>query len=60
MDRYTLYARLLLRYVAGGLFGADIANILAGDPEVISLIALGLAAGVEAMYAYAKRKGWET
>jgi hypothetical protein len=34
--------------------------ILAGDPDVVLYAALGIGAAVEAVYAYAKRKGWAT
>lgn len=65
----TVYIRILLRYaaaylVARGILGQDIANALAGDPEVIAMVELGaglaIGAAVEGWYAFAKRRGWAT
>lgn len=65
----TVYIRILLRYVAAylvarGILGQDMANALAGDPEVVALleVAAGFAIGaaVEGWYWLAKRMGWAT
>jgi hypothetical protein len=57
---YAPIARILIRYGAGLLIGLDSASILAGDPDIVSLVAAGLAIGTEALYALAKRRGWAT
>jgi len=60
----TVIARILLRYVSGGLMVAgldpEIGATLAADPDVLLLVGAGLGALVEAGYALAKRKGWAT
>ena len=53
-------ARIILRYIIGGIVGMETGAILAGDPDVVLYVALGIGAAVEAVYAYAKRKGWST
>ena len=53
-------ARIILRYIIGGIVGMETGAILAGDPDVVLYAALGIGAAVEAVYAYAKRKGWAT
>jgi hypothetical protein len=53
-------ARIILRYIIGGIIGMETGAILAGDPDVVLYVALGIGAAVEAVYAYAKRKGWST
>ena len=59
---YAPLARILLRYVAGaGIAGSQtLGNQLASDPDLVLYLSLGLAAVVEAAYAYAKRRGWST
>jgi hypothetical protein len=57
---YAPIVRILIRYVAAYIVGTDSAEILAGDPDVVSMLALGIAAAVEAAYVIAKRKGWAT
>lgn len=65
----TPYIRIGLRYVAGylvlrGILSQDLADTLAGDPEVLALFELGagfaIGAAVEGWYAFAKRMGWAT
>jgi preprotein translocase subunit Sec61beta len=55
-------ARIILRYVAGaGIMGSTtLGNQLAADPDLVLYLSLGLAAVVEAAYAYSKRRGWAT
>jgi hypothetical protein len=53
-------ARIVLRYIIGGIVGMETGAILAGDPDVVLYVALGIGAAVEAAYAAAKRKGWAT
>lgn len=61
--------RILLRYVAmyfmtKGLLSQDMADALAGDPEVAALVdfAIGaiIAGATEGWYLLAKRMGWRT
>lgn len=55
---YAPMARIVIRYIVGMVIGADAANVLAGDPDLISVAALAIGVLVEAAYAVAKRKGW--
>lgn len=57
---YAPIARIILRYGVGAVVGAAQANILAGDPDVVAMLALAVGAAVEAAYVIAKRKGWAT
>ena len=51
-------ARILLRYVVGGVVGMEAGDLLAGDPDIVFYVAMGIGATVEAAYTLAKRKGW--
>lgn len=53
-------ARIALRYIIGGIVGMETGAILAGDPDVVLYVALGIGAAVEVIYSVAKRKGWAT
>lgn len=53
-------ARIILRYIIGGVIGAAQGDMLAADPDVVTVVALGLGATVEVAYAVAKKKGWAT
>lgn len=53
-------ARIVLRYIIGGVIGAAQGDMLAADPDVVTVVALGIGAGVEIAYGIAKRKGWAT
>ncbi|MEB3211098.1 MAG: hypothetical protein VKL39_07070 [Leptolyngbyaceae bacterium] len=57
---YAPYARIVIRYIVGAVIGMDAADTLAGDPDAVTIVALGIGAAVEAAYAFAKRKGWAT
>jgi hypothetical protein len=57
---YAPLARIVLRYIVGGVVGMETGGLLAGDADVVLWLALGIGAAVEAAYAYAKRKGWAT
>lgn len=57
---YAPYARIIVRYIVGAIIGADAANVLSADPDLITVIALVIGAAVEALYEIAKRKGWAT
>lgn len=58
-------ARILLRYLAGyllikGLLPEDVARMIENDPEIAAAVGALIAAGVESLYAVAKRLGWKT
>lgn len=53
-------ARIVARYGIGYFAGAEIGEQLALDPDVTTMIAIGLAAVVETVYVFAKRRGWAT
>ena len=53
-------ARILLRYGVGIVLGMEIGQRLAADTDVVALVALGVGAAVEGVYALAKRRGWTT
>ena len=53
-------ARIILRYGVGLVIGMEAGEALAGDPDIVMAIAVGIGAATEAAYAYAKRKGWAT
>lgn len=57
---YAPFARILIRYAVGLIVGADAADILAGDPDVVTITAVAMGAAVEVAYTWAKRKGWAT
>lgn len=53
-------ARIILRYIIGGIVGAAQGDMLAADPDLVTFVALAVGAAVEGVYAFAKRKGWRT
>lgn len=53
-------ARIVLRYAVGAIVGLETGALLAGDPDVVLYLALGIGAAVEVAYAVAKRRGWAT
>jgi hypothetical protein len=53
-------ARIILRYGVGAVFGMEVGGLLAGDPDVVLLVATGIGVATEVVYAYAKKKGWAT
>jgi len=57
---YAPIARILIRYGVGVVVGVDAASIAAGDPDLVSIVALVIGAATEVAYTYAKRKGWAT
>jgi hypothetical protein len=57
---YGPHARILLRIGAGFFLGQGSGDALAGDPDIVFITAGVIAAAVEALYEYAKRKGWPT
>lgn len=52
--------RIILRYGVGAVIGMEIGGMLAGDPDVVMIIAAAVGAVTEATYAFAKRRGWTT
>jgi hypothetical protein len=52
--------RIILRYGVGAVVGMEIGGMLAGDPDVVMLLAAGVGAATEAVYVFAKKKGWTT
>jgi len=59
---YAPIARIILRYVVGGVFVASprLGETLAADPDVVAVVAFAVGACVEAFYIYARRKGGAT
>ncbi len=55
---YAPIVRIFIRYVVGILVGADMANTMAGDPDLVTVCALALGAAVEVVYALAVKRGW--
>lgn len=53
-------ARILLRYGVGVVFGMEMGRLLAGDPDMVLVVAGFVGVAVETAYTYAKRKGWAT
>ncbi len=53
-------ARIVLRYAVGTVIGMETGSLLAGDPDVVLYVALGLGLAVEVVYGLAKRRGWAT
>jgi hypothetical protein len=53
-------ARIVLRYGVGAVFGMEVGSLLAGDTDVVLLVAAGIGVATETMYTYAKKKGWAT
>jgi hypothetical protein len=60
MSDWAPLARIVLRYIVGAVAGMEAGAVLAGDPDIVFYVALGIGAAVEVVYAYAKRKGWAT
>lgn len=66
---WAVSIRLGLRYIAGslatkGFLSMDMADMIAGDPDVAALVDLALAAAAasiaEGWYYVARRLGWAT
>lgn len=54
--------RIILRYGAGLIFGMEAGDMLAGDPDIVELATVSIAAvagvGTELWYWAANRYGW--
>lgn len=57
---YGPIARIILRYGVGALAGYAVGNQLAGDPDIVLIVAGGIGAAIEGLYVIARRKGWAT
>ena len=55
---YAPIARIVIRYIVGLIIGADAAQIAAGDPDLVTVVAAGVGVAVETVYTIAKRRGW--
>lgn len=60
----AVLARIAARYVAGfliakGLLDAGTGNMLATDPDVLTLVGLGIGVLTELAYTVARKMGWE-
>jgi hypothetical protein len=51
-------ARIILRYGVGAVIGMEAAQALAGDPDIVLVLAGGVGVAIEAAYTIAKRRGW--
>lgn len=60
MMNYAPLARIVIRYAVGLIVGADAAELLAGDPDIVTVVAVAIGGAVEVAYNLAKRKGWAT
>ena len=58
--KYAPITRILIRYGVGIVLGADAAGIMANDADLVSVVAVVIGVATEAVYAYAKKKGWAT
>ncbi len=60
----AVLARIAARYVAGfliakGLLDAGTGNMLATDPDVLTLVGIGIGVLTELAYTVARKLGWE-
>lgn len=51
-------ARIILRYVVGAVLGAEAAEALAGDPDLVLVLAALSGIAIEIAYTQAKKRGW--
>lgn len=54
------WARIFLRYGIGFLAGSEAGEALSMNPDLVLVASFAMGAAVEAIYAFAKRKGWRT
>jgi imidazolonepropionase-like amidohydrolase len=57
---YAPLARILLRYGVGIALGTEVGQLLAGDADIVAVVALLIGAATEVVYAQAKKHGWAT
>ena len=55
---YAPIARILIRYIVGVAIGADAADLIAGDPDVVTVVALAVGGLVEVAYTFAVKRRW--
>jgi len=53
-------SRIILRYAVGAVVGLEMGEALAGDPDLVLVLAALIGAATEVAYAYAKRHGLTT
>ena len=51
-------ARIIIRYGVGLAIGMNAGEALAGNPDVVLVVATLVGIATEAVYTVAKRKGW--
>ena len=51
-------ARIIIRYGVGLAIGMNAGEVLAGNPDVVLVVATLVGIATEAVYTVAKRKGW--
>lgn len=61
----AIVARIIARYLSGalvayGLIPHEVGNELAVDPDIALVIGATLTVVTEAVYAFARKKGWAT
>jgi hypothetical protein len=56
---YAPIARIVVRYIVGLVVGSDTAGIIAADPDVIPIVAIGIGVAVEGIYTLAKKREWK-
>lgn len=58
------WARIFARYVIGTIAGAGVSDAILNDPDLMNMLTVAVSAvgafAVEAIYSFAKRKGWAT
>lgn len=58
------FIRIALRYGVGGIIGYQLADQLAGDPDVVAVVTVAATAAVgfvtEGFYMLARKMGWRT
>lgn len=57
---YAPVARIIIRYIVGAVIGMAQADILAADPDLVTVAALLIGFAVEGVYALAKKNGGAT
>lgn len=51
-------ARIFIRYVVGLIVGANAASLMAGDPDIVTIVAALIGLATEVVYTVAKKRGW--
>lgn len=57
-------ARIIVRYLAGTLFGVGASQIALNDPDIMSFLTMAVGGAIsiatEFLYSMAKKRGWTT